>query len=241
MSYTVLDLITASLNLIGSLGTGETPNADDASVAFFALNQMLDGWNVDRLNLLNPIRLQPNLTASRQSYQIGPAATDFPTSNPIIQIQSASNIIGGTTARKDISLINSVQFAAIGELGITGVFPDKLYCDYSFPISTMYFHPIPSTSNQIDLFVWQILAAFTSYTQIVNLRPGYEEALEYNLGVKLFPKFGLTPDQITLQLAAQYKQNMRSLNAQALGTALGQSTTLNTPAEGLPTPTPIQP
>ncbi len=212
-SYTVLDLITSALQLIGSLATGETPNADDASTVFFALQAMIDGWNSDRLSLMSVLYLNPTLSPNKQSYTIGPSATDFPNATPLIQLQTVSCIIGGTTARKDVSLLNSVQWASLGEKGLTGTFPDKVYCDYTYPISTLWFHPIPSAGITLDLYAWQILPPFTGYTQVINfLRPGYEEALLYNLALKIYPLFGLSPDNLVVQLAGQYKQNMRALN-----------------------------
>lgn len=234
---TVLDLIMQSFQIVGSYGIGESANASDSQLGLQLLNNLIDGFNTARINLYTTLFYQPSLTPTVQSYQIGPGAANFPTGFSVIQIQSCSCVIPGTQARKDVSLINSTQWAAIGERNLTGVFPDKLYCDYAYPISNLNFHPIPSGAITLDMYLWSILQQFTNLTQVLQLRPGYTEALVYGLAVKAYAPFGLTPDPTVLQLAATYKQNMQQLNASSgLATALSSSTTLNMPTEGIPPP-----
>jgi hypothetical protein len=73
-------------------------------------------------------------------------------------------------------------------------------------------HPIPNHTIAIQLYLWNLLAQFTALTDTVSFRPGYYEALAYNLALKIAPQFGLAQDQTNVQLAGVYKQRMQDLN-----------------------------
>ena len=214
MAITVLDVITMAMQLIGSLQTGEVPSADDAQVGMNSLNAMLDGWNTERLNLYTISVYSGNLGNNQQSYAIGPSAADFNTLSPVL-IQTASVIIPTTTVREPMKLLSSEQWAGLTEKGLTGFMPDKLYCDYMFPIANLNVHPIPNHTIALELYLWSILAQFVNLTDAVNFRPGYLEALQYNLALKLAPIFGYQLDQQTALLASTYKSRMQQLNTLA--------------------------
>ena len=213
---TVNDLIIRAMQIIGALSTGQTPSSDDANVCFLNLNEMIDGWNTERLNLYVPSSFSGNLVNAQQSYAIGPAAADFPTTNSLILIQTAALVtVTGQTIRTPIAILNSEEWARLTEKGLTGYQPDKMWCDYAFPISNMLFHPIPNRAVAIELYIWNILAQFVNLTDTVSFRPGYYEALAYNLALKIAPQFGLAQDQTNVQLATTYKARMQDLNRQA--------------------------
>lgn len=211
---TVLDVITRAMQLIGTLSVGETPSADDAAVGLANLNELLDGWNTELLNLYTTTVFSGNLINAQQSYAMGPSAADFNTTTPIM-IKTAHVIIPTSTARVPVSILSAVEWADLTEKGLTGFLPDKLYCDYAFPIANLNVHPIPNQTIALELYLWSILAQFVAVTDSVSFRPGYLEALQYNLAVKLGPQFGYQPDQVTLGLAGTYKQRMQQLNTMA--------------------------
>lgn len=212
MATTVLDVITKAMQIIGALSIGQSPSSDDATLGLNDLNAMLDGWNSERLNLYTVATFTGNLTNAKQSYAMGPAATDFNTNSPIL-IQTASVIIPGSTVRRAVTILSATEFANLTEKGLTGFLPDKLYCDYQFPIANLLVHPIPNQTIALELYLWSVLAQFVNLTDAVSLRPAYLEAIQYNLAVKLAPQFGLAQDQTNVQLAGTYKQEMQRLNA----------------------------
>lgn len=232
---TVLDIITRALQVTGSLATLETPSADDAQLGLQTLNEMIDGWNSQRLNLFTVGYQQYPLQPAQQTYQVGPGGVDFNYPS-IVLIQTASVIVPGTSARMELDLLSSVEWAALREKYLIGVFPQRLYCDYNWPISLLNLHPVPSGSITLELYLWSILPAFSTISDPVNFRPGYVEALEYNLALKLAPIYGMQVDQITIALAQTYKQQMQSLNAQFLAGALGPASVPTMPSEGVPQP-----
>lgn len=209
---TVNDLIIRAMQIIGALSTGQTPSSDDANVCFLNLNEMLDGWNTERLNLYVPLPFSGNLLNAQQSYEIGPAAADFVTTNPVALIQTAATIFPATSVRNPVAILNSEEWARLTEKSLTGYLPDKMWCDYANPIANILVHPIPNHTIALELYLWTILAQFTALTDAVTFRPGYYEALAYNLAVKIAPQFGLAQDGTNVQLAGTYKQRMQDLN-----------------------------
>lgn len=211
---TVLDVITRALQIIGTLSVGQIPSADDAAVGLSNLNELLDGWNTELLNLYTTTVFTGNLINTQQSYAMGPSAADFNTLSPIM-IKSAHVIIPATSVRLPVSILSAVEWADLNEKGLTGFRPDKLYCDYAFPIANLNVHPIPNQTIALQIYLWSILAQFAAITDTVSFRPGYQEALQYNLAVKLAPQFGVAQDGTNVQLAGSYKQRMQELNALA--------------------------
>ncbi|RPJ36027.1 MAG: hypothetical protein EHM17_00255, partial [Verrucomicrobiaceae bacterium] len=47
------DLINGALRLIGQLAEGESPSAETSADALFAMNQMIDSWNIERLSVFS--------------------------------------------------------------------------------------------------------------------------------------------------------------------------------------------
>jgi hypothetical protein len=209
---TVNDLIVRAMQIIGALSTGQTPSSDDAQVCFTNLNEMLDGWNTERLNLYVPLPFSGNLLNTQQSYAIGPSAADFPTTNSVALIQTAATIFPATSVRTPMAILNSEEWARLSEKGLTGYLPDKMWCDYGNPIANILVHPIPNHTIAIELYLWTILAQFIALTDTVAFRPGYFEAMAYNLALKIAPQFGLAQDGTNVQLAGTYKQRMQDLN-----------------------------
>ena len=50
------DIINGALRLIGMLAEGETPSAETSADALFAMNQMIDSWNLEKLMIYNTDR-----------------------------------------------------------------------------------------------------------------------------------------------------------------------------------------
>lgn len=206
----VSDIITTAMEIIGALSIGQTPSSDDSTLVFNNLNAMLDGWNAERLNLYTSQPFTGNLTNGVQNYTMGPGG-GYNRTAPIM-IETASVIIPGSTVRRPVSVLNAEQWANLTEKGLTGFLPDKLYCDYLWPISNIAVHPIPNQTIVIELYLRYILAQFVTTGDTVSFPPGYVEALQYNLAVKIAPQFGLAQDPTNLQLAASYKQKMQQYN-----------------------------
>ncbi len=77
------DLINGSLRLLGVLAEGETPSSETSQDALFAMNQMIQSWNTERLSVFSTqdqVKMWPSSTISRT---FGPSG-DFIGNRPIL-------------------------------------------------------------------------------------------------------------------------------------------------------------
>ncbi len=195
---------------------GRTPSTEQYADAIAILNRMIGSWNVDRLKIYSLNISAYNLTAGKKSYQIGPGATDFNTMRPVT-IESANIIVNTTTpvVRFPCELLSDAQWAAIQVQDIPGTIPWALYSDGGNPIATLYLYGQPLTTYQLELYTWQAIPTFAAITDSVVLPPGYEEAIVYNLAVRIAVSFP-TQAQISPeagQIARDALMAIESINA----------------------------
>lgn len=215
---TANDLITRTLKTIGVLAAGETAQANDADDAFTALNAMIDSWGTQRLTIYTVARTALNLTASTQSYTIGTGGT-FNLARPV-WIRAAGVIPDRSAAAAQkteipIRVLSLEEWREISIKGTTSTFPSDLYYDKAWAagLGTIEVWPIPDNSNcQLVLYTPTALTKFADRTTDYTFPPGYEEALRYQLALRLAPEFGrqILPD--VMMLASESFANIKRAN-----------------------------
>lgn len=236
---TVLDLVSSSLRLIGTLAQGQNPNADEAEACRVKLNNLLERWSLERLNLFNIGFTPYALTPNKQTYTVGVGASDFNSARPV-KIQTASIIMPGTSVRIAMDLMTSAQWAALREKASTGLVPTGLYCDYDFPIAKFNVAPVPTNSISMELYSWSALPVFLTLQDVINLPQGYADALDYNLAVKIAPEFGMALDPVVVAAAADGKAAIQRFNALNLLGPMGEASREEIPTVGLSAQNPTQ-
>lgn len=226
---TALDLITDALKNLGVVSGTETPTADAAADGLTALNRMLDSWNTESLNIYTISAATYPLVQGQMIYQIGPTATDFVTTRPQ-KIKNANIILNTTpTTRIALTLIDDDQWAAIKQQQVQSNIPQVLYNDGSWPNSNLYLWGQPAAGLSIELYTWQLLTSIANLTDDVSLPPGYEEAILYNLAVRLAPMFdAMQKAQAIIPLAQAAKARIQTMNNESPlissdAAAMGQS------------------
>ena len=201
------------MRTIGVLGSGEVPSASEAQDALAALNDLVDSWNTENLTLYNTIRSVFTLTPGKQSYVLGPGG-DF--SMPRPQSIEQSGIItlnnAAQPAELPMDIWTQTDWSQVTIKNVTSTLPTALYCDWNFPVSTVFLWPIPSVADQIALYTTSLLSSFAAVTTAVSLPPGYSEALRYALAVRLAFEFGRPLDANVAAMAAELKGNMKAAN-----------------------------
>jgi hypothetical protein len=93
--------------------------------------------------------------------------------------------------------------------------PSDVFYDAGFPLGTLHFYPSPNASiYEMHILTKAVLSAFTSLTQVIALPPEYEEALIYNLAVRLRPAYQMAPDPTVTQLAKAALNSIKNANTQ---------------------------
>lgn len=212
---TTRDLIKGSLRLLGVIAPGESPTADEQSDALNALNEMLSSWSNERLLAYYRVREEFTLTSGQSSRTIGTTG-NFVTSRPqeieeaTIEDQSAS-----PTAEYGLQILSFSEWAAIIQKDSTADVPTKLYYEPTYPNGTLNLWPVPSAANKIVLYSRKPLSSL-AIGDTLALPPGWEEALRYNLAVKIAPEYGVAPQMEVKEIALTSRAAIEGTNNQQL-------------------------
>jgi hypothetical protein len=195
-------LITSSLRLIGQLGPGRTAGPSETTTAQEILNAMFRSWNAQRLAVFEIARNEYTLTAGESDYTIGTGA-DFDTERPA-RIAAAG-------------IVNDAGELPVNVYRRTGAIQRSgLYYDGAHPVMGLHLEPTPNAGESLALYTWQKLAQVTDLDTAVTLPEGYEDALRYNLAVRLAPEWGRAPRPDVQQFARESLAVIKAHNRPAL-------------------------
>lgn len=193
---TARNIITRALQVNGVLTKGEPPSGDEASDGLTTLNNLLSSWSND--SLLIYARLQENFpfVSGKASYTIG-SGGDFNTSRPL-HILSAFTRIGNIDY--DIEVISDLEFDEISQKDLSNSFPNVLFYSAGSPLGTLTFYPVP-TGGQLYLRTEKQLTNFPSLDTSLELPPGWERGLIYNLSLETASEYGQPVNEAVYQIA----------------------------------------
>lgn len=202
---TASTIVRGAFETIGVLGEGQTLDSAKGADGFRRLNLMIRSWSLQNLTIPVTVREVFDLVALQggptNPYTIGDGG-DFDTDRPPTQnaLQGAGLIL--TSSDPDVEIPRAIftdamwQAIQIKDLqsGGSGV-PTGVYYNPTFPLGSIYLWPIPSTGdNDLALYLRKPLVAFPDQTTSVDLPDGVEEAMEYNLAVRLCGPYSVPMD-----------------------------------------------
>ena len=181
---TARQIITKAMQKLGAITKSDTPSSDEIVDGLSALLGMLSSWSVSGLNVYARALESFPFVPSQGVYTIGTGG-DFNTDRPT-QIISAYFRDGQIDY--PLMIIDDQTFAQISFKGEISI---PLYINYtnSYPLGQIRVYPVPS--SQYTLFLLSE-KPFSEYTidEEVDLPPGWERAIIYNLALELAPDFG---------------------------------------------------
>ena len=207
---TASDLIKRSLRLLKVKESGESLTADEEADGLEALNGMLSSWSNQGLMQHGRTQISHTLTANDGTYTIG-ATGDIVTTTPVT-IESAF-IRDSNNVDLEIELINDEQFASIPLKTNIASYPSFMYFNRQFPNATINLYPIPSIAYTLYHNVIPQLANYTDGSDTVSLPEGYEDAIVYNLALRIAPEYKM-PDTFgqTKELAVETMKWLKTVN-----------------------------
>lgn len=207
---TALDVIKSSLRLL-RVGSDDIVITDaEAKYALEALNQMLGGWSNESLMMYHMAKEPFTLTAGQSSYTIG-SGGDFNTTRPIA-IDGATLSVNGVDW--PVQTMAFDDWGAVRLKALTTGFVEYLYMDNTYPLGTIYVHPVPSTNftSILTLYTRKPFTEFANLTSTVNLPAGYVRAMKYQLALELAPEYQTTADPSIIALAISSKAAIKRTN-----------------------------
>jgi hypothetical protein len=204
---TAIELITRSLRLIQSYGTGETVDADDSTDALVTLNAMLDEWANEHL-MLNVSTLNSIALSALASYTLGPTGSTVTTRPVSVDAGSFVNYSG---VDYPLQIITLDQYNEIPVKTLSGL-PQFLYFSPGYPDATVTLYPVPTAGMTLKLYSWKPLANIVGLTDDMILPPGYANAIVWNLAEQLANEYGKDIHISIHTRAANTKRKLKRTN-----------------------------
>lgn len=191
------DLIARALRLINVLASGEVPQANEAQDALATLNNMLDSWSTQRMQIFtvqrvaNDVNGQPfTLVSGQQAYTVGTGGNfNIPRPPYIQRVGIINQPLSAQPLELPLEYLTAEDWAAIPVKSIQSALPLRVWDDRGFPFRTLSYWCVPNVPVQTVLYVWQALNSFPDLVTDVTFPPGYAKALAFNLAVDLWPEY----------------------------------------------------
>ena len=205
------DLINGSLRLLGVLAEGETPSAETAQDALFAMNQMLQSWNTERLAVFSTQDQVVTWPAMTRSRTFGPTG-DIVANRPIAIDDSTYFRDASTGISYGLKLINQQQYNGIAVKTVTSTYPQVLWVNMTYPDIEMYVYPVPTKVLEFHIVSVEELTQPANLATDLAFPPGYLRCFRYNLACELAPEFGVEPSRQVQRIAMTSKRNLKRVN-----------------------------
>jgi hypothetical protein len=205
------ELIDGALRLLGMLAEGETPSAATSQDALFAMNQMIDSWNTERLSVYSTQDQVFSWAPGLISRTLGPTG-DFVGNRPVLLDDATYFKDPANGISFGIKIINQQQYNGIAVKTVTSTYPQVIWVNMDYPNIDMYVYPVPT-----KVLEWHFISV-TELTQPATLAttlsfpPGYLRAFRYNLACEIAGEFGVEPSPQVSRIAMSAKRNIKRIN-----------------------------
>jgi len=197
MSETAKTLIKSAIRVVSG---GRDPTAEEQADGFEALKMMLRSWSAQNINLYYSVT--DTLAADgSESYTIG-SGGDINTVRP-------AAIRGARTADNLVEVIDEARYRRLALGGSVGSIAHIWY-NPDYPLGLLY--PWPQSSGTVYLDSLRELSDPALITSDVEFPPEYDEAIKFNLAIRLAPEYGKLLDTLTIFLARDSLSTIQSRN-----------------------------
>jgi hypothetical protein len=206
------DLISGALELLGVIGAGGTPSAEDSDLGLRTANAMIKAWRAQRLVIPTVTRTTKALASGTASYTIGTGGDIAVTRPRFIDYAARVDSDGNET---ELERLTEQRYRELSPKTQSGL-PFAIYYTPSVALGRIYVFDIPNSSDYtLALSHKTALEAITlaaDYT--LGDDDGYEEALKTNLAIRLAVPFEKPVSQELAAWAKDAKAVIARLNIQ---------------------------
>jgi hypothetical protein len=199
------------MRLLGVLAEGETPSAETANDALFALNQMIDSWNTERLSVFSTQDQVFNWPSGQRNRTLGPTG-DFVGNRPVLLDDATYFRDPQTNVSYGIKFINQQQYDGIAVKTVTSTYPQVIFTNMTYPNIDMVIYPVPLRLLEWHFISVEKLSEPALLSTEMSFPPGYLRAFRYNLACELAPEFGVEPSPTVSRIAMYSKRNLKRIN-----------------------------
>lgn len=210
-TYSCYDQIVGAMRLLGVLAEGETPSAETANDALFALRQMIDSWDTERLSVFSTQDQVFSWPSGERTRTLGPTG-DFVGLRPVLLDDSTYFRDPQTNVSYGIKFINQQQYNGIAVKTVTSTYPQVIFTNMTYPDIEMVIYPVPLRLLEWHFISVEKLTQPALLSTEMSFPPGYLRAFRYNLACELAPEFGVEPSPTVSRIAMYSKRNLKRIN-----------------------------
>lgn len=201
MSTTAQKIIKKAFQKAGILTKTQNPAADEANDALDALNAMLSSWSNDAGMIYQRKWETFPLVGGKLLYTMGTGG-DFNTLRPIKIIEC--HLTDGNIDYPCESVNDEIYNHQIQQKTAPGL-SYFLNNDNAYPVANIRLWPVPPSSLYSLFMLSEKALNFYNLTDTVDLPPGWERALIFNLAIEICSDYGQEPPDTTVTIAQQSK------------------------------------
>lgn len=217
---TAQTIINSAFGAFGSFAPGETVDSTNSTAALARLNLMMSSLRLQPLSQPVIAREEFDLEADKggpsDPYTIGPGG-DFDTTKPV-RLDGAAILLVQPSPSQNIEVPRAVltddawQAIQIKELSsslFTNVYFNPTWSTQG--LGTINLWPVPNTStNKLVIYRPEFLSSFTNLSTQYYLPPGLEEALVYQLALRLLTPYGVVDPQVRADIGQLASWTLRN-------------------------------
>lgn len=208
----VSELIRMSLRKIGAISTGETVSVDRNTEALQALQSMLRSWSQKRILVYTTTQESFTLVPTQISYTWG-AGANINTVRPNMVISVFIRDSNGLDS--PVEIISEGTYKGI-PVKTASSRPKYLYYNPAYPYGIIYLYPSPATAETLWLTSLKPFTETSSFSDVgntISFPSNYEEAIIYNLAIRLAPEYSVAVSDEVASIASSSYFELTVLNA----------------------------
>lgn len=195
-----IEYIKGALRILQVLGEDVTLSDAEADNALEALNMMLESWSNDSL-LVYSVTSDGFLLTANHNPHTWAVGEDFDSDRPVRLL--SAKIIKSDNTENNIPIMSYNDYSEINDKTRTDEYPEYIYYDNGWPIGKAYLYPIPSASHTLVLYSEKKLQTASNLQTELSFPPGYDQAIKYNLALRLAPEYQLTAGEDARKIAEE--------------------------------------
>lgn len=207
------EIIHGALRILGVVGEGQTPSAQQYTDASEALNYLVKAWENQGVLIWCVKSTDITLVAGTADYNIGLSQT-VNVAKPLKIYQAFRR----TTNNVDVpmTILSQQQYNMLGNKTSSGA-PSQLYYNSQRDYGTLSLYPVPDstvTSDVVRIYYQRPIEDFDASTDNADIPQEMLRALKYDLANEMAFEYGLpaTDRQVLEQRSERYKAEALAFN-----------------------------
>lgn len=194
----IRDIIKAAYANLGVTDITEGPSPEQYAQGLQSLNSMLASWK--EVTLYGLVDESFALTPGTGSYTVvsgGGFNTAWAMSIEKAFLRDSNNL------DYPVRVITTGEYSDIPDKDLEGQPELLFYNPKGYPTGNVTMYPVPDKAYDLHWSALKVLGSFANIDTTLTLPPEYEEAIEFNLSIRLAPKCVVPPPASIVALAKE--------------------------------------